>query len=298
MRAIALVLLVPFAVAQYNPPHVLAKVDISYLNESSGLAASRRHPGVLWSHNDSGGGPWLYAFDRAGKSLGRWRVPGAQSSDWEDIALGPGPKKDSSYLYIGDIGDNNSGRKFITVYRVPEPDNPSARAGMTAAAEAIRLEYPDRPHDAEALLIHPRSGDLYIVTKARGRDGETTVYKAAAPLSTRSRTRLKRVAALSLPNTNVFTLLIGRITGGDMSPDGTRVALCDYLGAWEAELPAGARNFDAVWTSKWRDIDIGKRPQGEAIAYRHDGGALLATSEGKPFPLIEVTRVVATGGKR
>ena len=32
------------------------------LTESSGLAVSRTQPGVLWSHNDSGDGPNLYAM--------------------------------------------------------------------------------------------------------------------------------------------------------------------------------------------------------------------------------------------
>jgi hypothetical protein len=298
VRASALLLFVSTALAQYGAPRVIATVNVPNLNESSGIAASRRHPGVFWSHNDSGGGPWIYAFDHAGKSLGRWTVPGARASDWEDITIGPGPKKDASYLYIGDIGDNNSGRKFVTVYRIPEPAELNGGTGKTAAAESIRLEYPDRAHDAEALLIHPKSGDLYIVTKARGEDRDTRVYKASAPLNTKAKTRLKQVATLDLPNTSVFTLLIGRITGGDISPDGTRVAVCDYLKAWEAVLPAGARNFDAIWSAKWRDIGIGQRAQGEGIAYRHDGKALLVTSEGKPFPLIEIEREQPTGGKR
>jgi hypothetical protein len=212
--------------------------------------------------------------------------------------MGPGPKNGASYLYIGDIGDNNSKRKFVTVYRVPEPVDLDAQNKRTGAADVIRLEYPDRPHDAEALMIHPKSGDLYIVTKARGEDHETSVYKASAPLNTKTKIQLKRVAKLDLPNTSVFTLLVGRVTGGDISPDGTRVALCDYLKAWEAEVPSGAKNFDAIWSAKWRDITMGTRQQGEAIAYRHDGKALFTTSEGKPFPLIEVQRGGATDGRR
>jgi hypothetical protein len=45
-----------------------------------------------------------------------------------------------------------------------------------------------------------------------------------------------------------------------------------------------------VWTTEWREIDLGGRKQGEAICYRHDGRALIATSEGAEFPLIEVVR--------
>jgi hypothetical protein len=284
------VLLAPVAAAQYGAPRVLARVDIPNLDESSGLAASRTHPGVFWTHNDSGGGPWIYAFDRTGKSLGRWSVPRARANDWEDMSMGPGPAKSASYLYIGDIGDNEWERKFVTIYRVPEPALLEGGTHRTEPAEPFRLEYPDGPHDCEALLVHPKSGDVYLVIKARGRDKDTAVYKAAAPLTPGAKIRLRRIAVLELPVVSVFSLLIGGVTGGGIAPDGTRVALCGYLTAWEAELPPGARDFDAIWTAKWREIGLGRRPQGEAVAYRHDGKALLATSEGRPFPLIEVER--------
>ena len=53
-----------------------------------------------------------------GESRGVFRVTGAQARDWEDMA----PDLDrngKSYLYIGDIGDNNDARAEIVVYRVP-----------------------------------------------------------------------------------------------------------------------------------------------------------------------------------
>jgi hypothetical protein len=173
------------------------------------------------------------------------------------------------------------------VFRVREPD-PASPARETAPAERLLLAYPDAPHDAECLMVHPRTGDIYIVTKARGSDAATAVFKAAAPVETGRLNQLRRVAAIDLPDASVFTLLTGRVTGGDISPDGRRAVLCDYFGAWEAVLPAGARDFDAIWRSPWRAVDLGSRRQGEAVAYRHDGKALLATSEGSPFPLIEV----------
>jgi hypothetical protein len=262
---------------QYGPPRTLGQVSIEGLVESSGIAASRAHPGMFWSHND-GGPPDLYAFDAAGKSLGRVRVTGAKMYDWEDIAIGP-----RNEIYIADTGDNNRKRKQIVIYKVPEPE-PGAAA--TKQATAITLRYPDGPHDAEALIVHPLTGDIYIVTKARGRDTKTAVYKA--PAGAKSPVLLKHIADVDLPNDSMIPLIVGRITGGDVSPDGTRVVLCDYFRAYEAIVPQG--NFDGVWKQTWRPIDIGKRAQGEGITYRHDGKALLATSEGDTFPLIEVER--------
>src|ERR1044072_2383297 len=99
----------------YGPPTTLTTIKDKSISESSGLAASRSTPGAYWTHNDSGDGPFIYAFDTRGDSLGIFRVTGAKAVDWEDMAA------DKSYLYIGDIGDNNKARDEVVVYRVPEP---------------------------------------------------------------------------------------------------------------------------------------------------------------------------------
>ncbi|HYO82086.1 MAG TPA: hypothetical protein VES20_11835 [Bryobacteraceae bacterium] len=274
--------------AAWDEPKVLATVRITGLTESSGLVASRRHPGVFWTHNDSGARPELFAIDAGGKLRGRCSVPGVKARDWESLAAGPGPVKGQSYLYIGDIGNNMGHEKGITVYRLREPE---LKADRCSAAEALTFRWPSRRHDAEALLIHPTSGDLYVVTKERGDDRMTFVYKAAAPL--KSGSALKRVAILDLPDTRLFTAVVGGVTGGDISPDGRRVVLCDYLKAYEAELPPGSKRFDAIWRTKWQVVGTGLRPQGEAVAYRADGNAVVLTSEGESFNLIEVPRNAA-----
>jgi len=40
------------------------------VRESSGVAASRAHAGVLWTHNDSGDDAYVYATDLAGADRG------------------------------------------------------------------------------------------------------------------------------------------------------------------------------------------------------------------------------------
>ena len=269
----------------------LAVLQEKGVTESSGLVASRTTPGVFWTHNDSGDARVLYAFDRQGRRRGVWRVTGAEARDWEDIAAGPGPRADRPYLYVGDIGDNSGLRKSITVYRVAEPAVTDADAASTKAqprrtaeAEAIRLRYPDGPHDAETLMVHPQTGDIYIVTKhtlfAAG------VYKLPASRATGGAAQtLERVGDLRAP-----AILGGMFTGGDISPDGRRVALCDYGGAYEMTLPEGGTAFDEIWGQFVVSVGTGARLQGEAVCYRLDGRALLLTSEKRPVPLIEVTR--------
>src|SRR5437764_643295 len=53
---------------------LLARLESREVTESSGIVASRRNPGLFWTHNDSGDGPFVYAFDRAGRARGVWRV--------------------------------------------------------------------------------------------------------------------------------------------------------------------------------------------------------------------------------
>jgi hypothetical protein len=283
-------LIVALIAGPYGPPTTLATIKDKSIAESSGLVASRTMPGAYWTHNDSGDGPFIYAIDTRGDSLGTFRVTNAQARDWEDIAAGPGPQPNKSYLYIGDTGDNDSVRSEVIVYRVAEPTLSNttrkftkSRPGSTEPAEAIRLKYPDGAHDAEALLVHPRTGNIYIITKVV--IANPSVYEAVAPFTAGKQITMRRIG-----ETHVPSLFGGVITGGSISPDGRRVALCDYFQGYEIVLPAGSSNFDDIWKQKMIGFDLGKRKQGESITYRLDGKALLATSEGKQSPLIQVLR--------
>src|SRR6059058_4342891 len=72
----------------------------SRITESSGLAASHLHPGIYWTHNDSGDGPYIYAVDSStGKTVARVTLSGIGSPrDVEAISIGPG-----NQIYVGDI---------------------------------------------------------------------------------------------------------------------------------------------------------------------------------------------------
>lgn len=275
--------------ARFGTPVNVATVKDNSITESSGLVASRSTPGAYWTHNDSGDGPFIYALNARGASLGVFRVTGAQARDWEDISIGPGPDRGKSYLYIGDIGDNNEARAEIIVYRVAEPVLNTATAkltkkqpGVTGAADAIRLRYPDGKFDAETLLVHPATGNIYIINKVPLFN--PVVYEAAAPFTPGKLITMRRIGEIRVPS-----LFGGVLTGGSVSPDGRRVALCDYFQGYELVLPAKSTDFNEIWKQRMTGFDLGKRKQGEAIAYRLDGKALLATSEGQNAPLIQVT---------
>jgi len=285
----------PGAVSKaYGKPEPLAELEDKAIDESSGLVASRRNPDVFWTHNDSGDGPFIYAFDLKGEKRGTWRVTGAKAFDWEDIAAGPGRAGAAqSYLYVGDIGDNDKERQEIIVYRISEPLITAADAAtdrsapqQTEAAEAIHLRYPDGRHDAESLAVHPATGDLYIITKTRNAN-PAGVYKLAAPYSITSINTLEKVGEVRTTG-----LYPGMITGADISSDGRKIVLCDYFNAYELSLPESTSGkFDDIWKQSVAIVGLGAREQGEAVCYRLDGRAILATSEGEHAALIEVEAI-------
>ena len=275
---------------EYGPPVHLADLEDKAIRESSGIVASHSNPDLFWTHNDSGGGPILFAVDRRGRTQATWSVTGARAVDWEAIAIAPGTRPGSAFLYVGDIGDNSGRRREIVVYRVPEPlVAPSGTATTKSApqktepVEAIHLRYPDGKHDAESLAVHPASGDLYVITKTRSMTTGAAVYKLTPPFSLSSVNTLKKVADISIPG-----LFPGMITAADISPDGRKVIMCDYFNGFELNLSEGSGGFNDIWKEKIAIIRLGLRPQGEAICYRLDGRAIVATSEKRPARLIEV----------
>jgi len=184
----------------------------SDITESSGLVASRKFPGVFWTHNDHGESPRLFAMSRNGFSAGKFHVTGATISDWEDIST-----DDSGNLYIADIGDNDENRDQIQVYRIVEP-NPHG-SGSVRVDRTWRLKYKDKAHDAETLFI--QGGYGWIVNK-HVKNGGVGLYRF--PLASTARTTtleylgLLRVAA--------------DVSGGTISRDGSSLGLVTDMGAY------------------------------------------------------------------
>jgi hypothetical protein len=233
------------------------------IDESSGIAMSSYAAGIYYTHNDSGDSARFFAVNSSGATLAVYTLPGATNVDWEDMAAGT-DATGKPVLYFADIGDNQHTRKEIDVYQVAEPHGPSADLTWVR----YRFRYPDGPHDAETLLVDPRSHHFFFATKELLRNGE--LY--AAP------------AALSTTDVNVLTPLRSvppLTTSGDFSPDGRRVVLLTYLRAyWAADIGA-----------PWHGFGVPLQQQDEAIAFTRDGSSVLVGSEGVhsavyavPFP--------------
>ena len=246
------------------------------LAEASGLTASRRTPGLIWSHNDSGA-PEIVALDRSGARQGRVRVTNAEVHDWEDVSAGACGS--GSCLYIADIGDNDAARADVRIYRVPEP-SPADTA--TAAAQVIVARYPDGARDAEAAFVGP-GGDLFVVTKEKA----ARVYRLRQQAATGPAT-LEAVAVLPL----------ARVTDAEASPDGRWVALRtnDDLVIYGAEALARGEQEEAGRMSL---RDLGEA-QGEGVAILNDGTVFLVSEgggENRPGALSSLRCTVPTDAR-
>ncbi|MER7189191.1 WD40 repeat domain-containing protein [Streptomyces flaveolus] len=228
------------------------------ITESSGLAASRLHPGIYWTHNDQDNGPYLYAVDGAtGETVARVALSGVGTPrDVEAISIGPGDK-----IFVGDIGDNLGGTwPYVWIYELPEPKE---LKDQTVKATQYVVKYADGARDAESMVVHPKTGRVYIIDK--NEDGGH-LYEGPAKLSS--------------SGTNVFRPTVPVdlwATDAAFSPDGEQLAVRGYLGGiWYAW------NGGKIQRKGRISVPLG---QGESATYTADGEKLLLGMEGANSPV-------------
>ncbi len=264
---------------KFLPGKQVGKVQTELIKEASGIAASRKNPGVLWVHNDSGDSARIYAVNQEGVLLRTCRIGGARCRDWEDIAIGPGPDKRCNYLYIGDIGDNGARHKSVTIYRVPEPKvDPNSKQMdiQIGPAETIELIYPDGPKDAETLMVDPVNSDIYIISK---RKIFCQVYRAESGELTQRPVRLSQVAVIP------WALAVG----GDISPDGKYIIVrsLSHASLW---LRPKDQPLWQAFSQKPLNIQLMPEPQGEAICFDAKGQGFFTVSEKAHQPIYYFAR--------
>lgn len=235
------------------------------IREASGIAASARNPGVLWTHND-GPRSRIYALSTNGAALATYSFT-QPVDDFEDIVVGGG------YIWIGDLGGSQSltgTRSEIRILRVPEPAvsldwamNPvTADLGQV---EVFTLTYPDGSYDAETIWFDPPSNTVYVVTKE----------------STRARVYQVNFAASGLD----FVTSIGfpLASGGDISSGGSQIALRRE----DAAVVWGRCAGESITDALARDpvvlpvIGAPTEPNGEGIGFLRDGTGYVTISEGQ-----------------
>lgn len=220
--------------------------------ESSGLVVTDEHVVTV---NDSGDSGRVFTVDLAsGETVGvtRWVD---EPSDVE--ALAPAG---AGHVWVADIGDNRGRREDIEVLRVPV-----GPGDLTVTPERYRLGYPGPPRDAETLLVHPRTGRLFVVSKDVFGG---TVY--AAP---------RRLDPDDVNPLEEFGTVVGIATDGAFFPDGRHLVVRTYARAVVYTFPE-LETVDA--------LDTPQQEQGEGIAVAADG-EVYVSSEGVRSPLLRLT---------
>ncbi|MBK7858863.1 MAG: hypothetical protein IPJ65_09645 [Archangiaceae bacterium] len=255
----------------------------SPLDELSGLASSTVFPGVIYAHNDSGDSARFFALDITGFELGELTLTGPSAIDWEDIARGPCDQTADagSCVFLADIGDNNARRPGYTIYRVKEPTLSAVLSGMAVAPitldlafDALPFVYPNgTPHNAEAFLAHPQTGDLYLISK-EGLGVKSHVYKFPQPLTPGVTATLVDLGEASFPKSTDSL-----VTAGDIHPCGRSLLVRMYNRVVELRAAPDA-GFESAFTAEPLEAPSSPdEPQGEAVTWGVDGQSYFTASE-------------------
>ncbi len=239
------------------------------VTETSGIAVSRSYPDVIWMHNDSGGGPFIYAATLTGQSMGAFELD-LDTFDWEDMSIGPGPEPGRDYLYFGDIGDNFHFRAYVVIHRIAEPQ-PDPSGGFISEVDEFNLVYPEPGHDAESMFVDPVTGDLVVVTKPDS-GGEALIYIATA-------VELVDGATVNLTRVGSFQLDPGLfVTAADIDSTGAVILFRGYNEVWlwhRTDL-----GFEETFAGEPCRVPSTAEVQGEAISFSADGYSYYTMSEG------------------
>ena len=259
----------------------LGRIDHKAISESSGIVASRKHPGVFWTHNDSGNAPELFAVEKSGKLLARYEVD-EENVDWEDIAT-----DDAGHLYIADIGNNNASRKHGFVYRLDEPDPKQGTPGGNGAKLKVtatwKLKYPggkEGRFDSEAMFVW--KGRAYVISKLLTLQYATIYGFDLDPQKQPSKKKKndEQDDATTLTFEPVAEVPIRYpVTAADISADGSRLAVLTVGGPYVLRIDGDVTNAARSKPAYIPYIN----PKEEAICFTDDG--ILVTTEDRDILL-------------
>ena len=282
---LALLLSAPTLAARWGNAEVAGLVTDQAMDEISGLAASRQHPGLYWAINDSGNTAQLHLMDGKGQHQASVDVLGAKNVDWEDLASFDLDGR--HYLLVADTGDNGGIRQDLALHVFEEPQDLSRPATV---AWTVRFRWPDGPRDCEAAAVDPVSGEVLLVSKKRvpaelfrvplKTDGDEVIAEKLGNLS-----GIEQPDAGDLARSPLYGRYRSQVTAADLSPNGRVLAVLNYRSIhflvrdrhqdWKAALAQPLPHLDLPWI-----------PQAEAIGFSLDGQEMRVASEQLPSPLV------------
>lgn len=249
----------------FQPAKKLAQLSNKELSEVSGVASSVNNAGLLWMLNDSGNGPKIFLVNDNLKIMLTCTLEGVKNRDWEDIAVGPGPEPNKSYVYVGDIGDNMAAHDFKNIYRFEEPvlSKDSSEVSIERF-DTITFKLSDEKKDTESLMIDPKTKNLYVISK---REKPVFVYELKYPQSTHDTITAEKV--ISLP--------ISHAVAADFSEDGNELLVKNYRNVYYWNI--GNRKLLDALKDEPLVVEYTEEPQGEAITFSRDGKGFYTLSE-------------------
>lgn len=253
--------------------------------EASGLAASRRTASLLWTHDDSGGQPVLYALNATDGSLrGKLRVAGVENIDWEDIAAFELDGR--AWLLIADVGDNLGRRPHVWLHVVEEPEAATLSPDTEIVVQphySLQVIYEDLARDCEAVAVDASARMVYLLSK---RDPVPRLY--ALPLGATTQTVVARLVGEvpHLPQPTALQRAIGLPSQAyrgqpcsmDFAADGSAAVILTY-----GDTLFFSRAPGESWAVALARVPIGLPPhllpQAEAACFAADGQAIFVCSE-------------------
>jgi hypothetical protein len=232
------------------------------LRETSGVAAGIRNPSLVWTHNDRGNRPVLYAVDRDGQVHARIEL-NQPNDDWEDVARGRCDL--GACLYVADTGDNEERRDIISFYRLAEPEGEGDRR---VEAERYRMVLPDGPRDIEAMYVLP-TDQIFFVTK--GRNHPVTIYRYPSPLRSEGVVTLVEVQRLTAGPVARPRM----VTGASATLDGGTVAIRTYESLEFFDVTGGEELLESGVGRV--DLRMLQESQGEGVGLGTNGAIVLSS---------------------
>ena len=227
------------------------------LAETSGLIA---FDNLLWTHNDDHD-THIYGLDSIGKIKKKIKLENVVNTDWEEIS------QDSSYLYIGDFGNNYKGnRTDLHILRIEKksfllnkPVIDTISFSYSNQTEFSKQKPNSTDFDCEAFIVSKDS--IYLFTKqwSQNKTGVYTLPKTPGNYTAHSKQTLN---------------VEGLITGATMTSK-DEIVLCGYTKNFQTflYLVYDLKNFDFA-TANQRRINF-------SLTYHQIEG--ITTRNGKQF---------------
>ncbi len=263
---------------KFASPKDVGILDNVEISEASGLIASNYNKDLFWTHNDSGDLPRVFLISSTGKGKLDFVLKGISNRDWEDMGTWIDPEG-QSWIYVADIGDNESKYPTYFIYRFKEPKFEEALQHQRVITDIEKIEFslPDQSRDMETLLVDQRTGELFVLSK---REKHKILYQIPSK-KWNNVVEAKKIKKLdfSIPSSSLGLIeKLYFLTGGSVASSNEEILVRNYL-----EIYYWKKNYyesipDAL-SRKPKSVPSKLEPQGEAVAFAKYQSGFYTLSE-------------------